>query len=61
MTGAEEEEDGFVLSARSEVALEEEEVRIICVYGPQSGRTGAEKKRFYDDLSEWDLHSKDEL
>ena len=28
----------------------EEVVRIICVYGPQSGRTGAEKERFYDDL-----------
>ena len=37
-------------------------VRIICVYGPQSGRTGAEKERFYDDLrSEWDLYSMGEL
>ena len=36
----------------------EEEVRIICVYGPQSGRTSAEKERFYDDLrNEWDLRS----
>ena len=44
------------------MVLEEEVVRIICVYGPQSGRTGAEKERFYDDLrSEWDLHSKGEL
>ena len=44
------------------MALEEEVVRIICVYGPQSGRTGAEKERFYDDLrSEWDLHSVGEL
>ena len=44
------------------MALEEEVVRIICVYGPQIGRTGAEKKRFYDDLrSEWDLHSVGEL
>ena len=32
------------------IALEEEVVKIICVYGPQSDRTGAEKKRFYDDL-----------
>ena len=30
--------------------LEEKMVRIICVYGPQSGRTGAEKEHFYDDL-----------
>ena len=37
-------------------------VRIIYVYGPQSGRTCAEKERFYDDLgSEWDLHSMGEL
>ena len=28
------------------------------VYGPQSGRTGAEKECFYDNLrSEWDLHN----
>ena len=34
----------------------------MCVYGPQSGRTGAEKERFCDDLrSEWDLHSVGEL
>ena len=32
------------------MALEEEMVIIICVYGPQSGRTGAEKERFCDDL-----------
>ena len=44
------------------MALEEEVVRIICVYGLQSGRTGAEKERFYDDLrSEWDLHNMGEL
>ena len=36
------------------LALEEEVVRIICLYGPLSGRTGAEKERFYGDLgSEW--------
>ena len=30
-------------------------MRIICVYGPQSGRTSAEKEHFYDELaSEWD-------
>ena len=28
------------------------------MYGPQTGRTAAEKEHFYDDLrSEWDLHS----
>ena len=44
------------------MALEEEGVRVICVYGPQSGRTDAEKERFYDDLrSEWDLHNMGEL
>ena len=44
------------------MVLEEEVLRIICVYGPQSGRTTAEKEHFYDDLSsEWDLHSMGEL
>ena len=44
------------------MALEEEVVRIICVYDPQSGRTGAKKERFYDDFrSEWDLRSMTEL
>ena len=44
------------------MVLEEEVLRIICVYGPQSGRMAAEKEHFYDDLrSEWDLHSVDEL
>ena len=40
------------------MALEEEVVKNICVYGPQSSRTGAEKERFYDNLrSEWDPNS----
>ena len=44
------------------MALEEEVVRIICVYDRQSGRTGADKERFYDDLrSEWDLHNMGDL
>ena len=44
------------------MTLEEEVVRSVCVYGPQSGRTGGERERFYDDLgSEWDLHSAGEL
>ena len=39
-----------------------EVVRIISMYGPQSGRKGAEKERFCDDLrSECDLHSMGEL
>ena len=44
------------------MVLEVEVLKIICVYGPQSGRTAAEKEHFYDDLrSEWDLHSVGEL
>ena len=44
------------------MTLEEEVEIIICVYGPQSGRTSAEKEHFYDDLrSEWDLRSVGEL
>ena len=40
------------------MTLEEEVLRIKCVYDPQSGRTSAEKEHFYDDLrSEWYLHS----
>ena len=32
------------------------------MYGPQSGRTVAEKEHFYDDFrSEWDLHNVGEL
>ena len=44
------------------VVLEEEVLRIICVYGPQSGRMAEEKEHFYHDLrSEWNLHSVGEL
>ena len=44
------------------MVLEEEVLRIICVYGPQRGRMAAEKEHFYDDLrSELDLHSVGEL
>ena len=32
------------------LVLEKEVLRTICVYGPQSGRTPAEKEHFYDDL-----------
>ena len=44
------------------MAFEEEVVRILCAYGPQSGRTSAEKERFYDELaSEWDKKNVGEL
>ena len=44
------------------MALEDGVVKNICVYGLQSGRTGAEKERFYDNLrSEWYLHSMGDL
>ena len=44
------------------MVLEEEVLRIISVYGPQSYRATAEEEHFYDDLrSEWDLHSMGEL
>ena len=35
---------------------------VICAYGPQSGRTDAEKVYFYDEVgSEWDLGSSSEI
>ena len=37
-------------------------IRIICAYGPQSGRPDAEKVHFYDEMgSEWDLGSCSEI
>ena len=37
-------------------------MRVICAYGPQSGRPDAEKVRFYDEMgSEWDLGSSSEI
>ena len=45
--------------------LEEEVVKIVCVYGLKSGRMGADffyDEHFYDDLrSEWELHRVGEL
>ena len=39
-----------------------EVMRVICAYGPQSGRPDAEKVRFYDEMgSEWDLGSSSEI
>ena len=40
------------------VVSEEEVVRLICRYAPQSGRSLEEKQSFYDELKcEWDVHS----
>ena len=37
-------------------------MRVICAYGPQCGRSVAEKQRFYDELAcEWDLKSNNEM
>ena len=42
--------------------LGREVMRVICAYGPQSGRPDAEKVRFYDKMgSEWDLRSSSEI
>ena len=44
------------------LTLGREVIRIICAYRPQSGRPGAEKVRFYDEMgSEWDLGSSSEI
>ena len=46
----------IVLTFGSEV------MRVICVYGPQSGRSDAEKVYFYDEMgSEWDLGSSSKI
>ena len=37
-------------------------LKVICGYGPQSGRTNVEKDQFYDALaSEWELQSEGEV
>ena len=44
------------------VVLEEDVLRLICGYAPQSGRSLEEKQSFYDELiCEWDMHSADDL
>ena len=44
------------------LTLGREVMRVICAYGPQSGRPDAEKVRFYDEMgSEWDLGSCSEI
>ena len=42
--------------------LEEDVLRFICGYAPQSGRSLEEKQPFYDELKcEWEMHSADDL
>ena len=44
------------------LTLGKEVMRVICAYGPQSGRPDAEKVYFYDEMgSEWDLGSSSEI
>ena len=44
------------------LTLGREVMRIICAYGPKSGRTDAEKVHFYDETgSEWNLESSSEI
>ena len=44
------------------LTLSREVMRIICAYGPQSGRPNAEKVRFYDEMgNEWDFGSSREI
>ena len=42
--------------------LEEDVLRLICVYAPQSGRRLEEKQPFYDEFKgEYDMHSENDL
>ena len=44
------------------VVFEEDVLRLICGYAPQSGRNLKEKQSFYNELKcEWDMHSADDL
>ena len=39
-----------------------EVVKIICAYTPQSGKPGAEKERFYEEMArEWSMANANEL
>ena len=43
------------------LAFRQEVIRVICAYGPQSGRPDKEKEDFYDDMAkEWDLNRPNE-
>ena len=40
------------------VVIEEDVLRLVCGYAPQSGRSFEEKQSFYDKPKcEWDMHS----
>ena len=42
--------------------FEEEVVRVICAYAPQSGKPDAEKERFYKEMTrEWSVANENEL
>ena len=44
------------------VVFEEDVLRLICGYAPQSGRSLDEEQSFYDELKgEWNMHSADDL
>ena len=44
------------------LTLVREVMRIVCAYGPQSGKPDAEKIRFYDEMaSEWAFESSSEI
>ena len=44
------------------VVYEEDVLRLICGYAPQSGRRLKERQSFYDELkAEWDLHCAGDL
>ena len=44
------------------LTFEENLVRVICGYGPQSGRTSSEKEELFDEMEdEWDLINRNEL
>ena len=44
------------------LVFEEEVVRVICAYAPQSGKPVAEKERFYEDMArEWSVANENEL
>ena len=44
------------------LTLGREVMRVICAYGPQSGRPDAQKVHFYDEMgSEWDLGTSSEI
>ena len=44
------------------LVFEEEVVRVICAYAPQSGKPDAEKERFYEEMArEWSVANENEV